>query len=93
MIGEAITSGMNLKIAREQMAFQERMSGSAHQRQVADMRAAGLNPILSASQGGASTPPGASATMDFGDPVESFISAKQGFANLKKTKQDTASFW
>lgn len=91
---QANANRTNLRIAREQMEFQERMSGSAYQRGVADLEAAGLNPALAYSQGGASSPGGASTNIqstEAGRGITAAIPAAAAAASLQQVRAQTAN--
>ena len=80
--GQSSANAQNVALSREQMEFQERMSSTAHQREVADLKAAGLNPMLSGMGGsGASSPAGTMAKVE-----NSAASASQGVLNVASSR-------
>lgn len=90
--GAYYTNQQNIKYANEANAESVALANTAHQREVRDLRAAGLNPILSATGSGSATPqlkvPGLQ------NPLESVGSNANSLANalngLTKTQIETA---
>lgn len=92
MGGQIMANEANAKQAAKNRDFQRDMSSTAHQREVIDLRAAGLNPILSGTGGsGASTPSGATAQMQdvVGPAISSALSIMKTMAETQKTISET----
>lgn len=98
-IGAAATAYSANKSAQsvnKQIKFQKDMSDTAIQRQVQDMRAAGINPILAGKYGGASTPSGAMYQHpDMGQSMAALantaIQSQQTQANITKIEQEVSN--
>ena len=78
-LSNSSTNRANLRNTRENNAFQERMSSTAHQREVKDLKTAGLNPILSSRSAGAPVGSSAAARVEPYniDPTQKLVQARQ----------------
>lgn len=72
----------NERIARENRAFQERMSSTSWQRAVKDMKLAGINPMLAFQQGGASSPGGSTTRVE--DAIGPAVSSVMSLVRMRK---------
>lgn len=91
LIGGMLSNSAAKAQSREQMKFQERMSNTQYQRGVADLKAAGLNPMLAYQNGGASSPAGAKAELGnpLGDATHSAQATYMAATQAKNIEADT----
>lgn len=80
----------NLRLQREQQAWEERMSNTSWQRGTEDMLKAGINPMLAVSQGGASTPNVSAATQQPVDALARGVSSAGSKAAQMLTLENLA---
>lgn len=77
---------MSVKSAREQMAFQERMSNTAYQRAASDLEKAGLNRVIALGNP-ASTPSGAGYSMPDAKLGSAALEGASAVASVKNMQE------
>lgn len=82
------SQNFNAGQTQAQMDFQKQMRASQYQTTVQDLQAAGLNPMLAYSQGGAGTPSGASASSSPAPVHDTITPAVSAYMNAKQTGAD-----
>lgn len=80
-LGGQAQNAASAEAAARQMEFQKEMSDTSYQRQIKDLQAAGINPMLVTKLGGASTPPGAMPSF-----VNPGLMAAQSFSALQSSQ-------
>ncbi len=89
LVGGLFGNSANRKEANRNREFQAQQSNTAHRREVIDLKAAGLNPILSARLGGSSSSPGSIIPMQ--DPTKGVPGAIHSALSASKVKSEIAS--
>jgi len=90
--GQQQANQANAAMAREQLAFQERMSNTSYQRGAADLKAAGFNPILAAGGAIDPTPSVSAATMSAPDIAGGIQAGVNSAESVQRQSQSEQKF-